>query len=152
MSYAERLKHPKWQRRRLEIMSLADFKCQKCAADDKPLHVHHKLYRDGAEPWDYADTELICLCETCHDFEHVPVHSAAEMAVMESRLAVVRECLSDMKKAFDDLNALYDECAAERWELRKRVDLLELSNLPADARAAIESRKTQMVTAIKGGR
>jgi hypothetical protein len=70
MSYADELKHPRWQRRRLEILSRADFKCERCSADDRTLHVHHKKYRRGAKPWEYADDQLIALCEQCHEDEH----------------------------------------------------------------------------------
>jgi broad specificity phosphatase PhoE len=69
-TYSERLKDPRWQRRRLEILQRADFSCEKCEAKDKTLHVHHKLYRKGAMPWEYADHELISLCEDCHESWH----------------------------------------------------------------------------------
>lgn len=70
MTYAEQLRHPKWQRRRLEIMGRDEFRCTKCLADDKTLNVHHKLYRKGAAPWEYSDEELVTLCEDCHQAEH----------------------------------------------------------------------------------
>jgi hypothetical protein len=66
MTYAEKLKHPKWQRKRLEIMQRDDFTCQKCGDDENTLHVHHKKYKKGKEPWDYNDNDLITLCEKCH--------------------------------------------------------------------------------------
>lgn len=35
---------------------------------EKPtLHVHHKAYLKGKEPWDYADEFLIVVCEECHE-------------------------------------------------------------------------------------
>jgi hypothetical protein len=70
LSYAERLKDPRWQRRRLEILQRSDFTCERCDAVDRTLHVHHKLYRKGAMPWDYADHELEALCESCHSADH----------------------------------------------------------------------------------
>ncbi len=70
MTYAEQLRHPRWQRRRLERLNKADFRCEKCSVDDRPLHVHHKAYRNGAAPWEYADDELLVLCEDCHRDEH----------------------------------------------------------------------------------
>lgn len=69
-SYAERLKDPRWQRRRLEILSRADFACKECGAKDRTLHVHHKLYRKGAMPWEYEDRFLVVLCESCHAVWH----------------------------------------------------------------------------------
>jgi len=63
--YAEKLTHPKWQRRRLEIFNRDDFTCQKCGDKETTLHVHHLIYFD-CNPWDYNDGELITLCAHCH--------------------------------------------------------------------------------------
>ena len=70
MTYKEQLLHPRWQRRRLEILQRADWKCEKCREEDKTLHVHHKIYRKGAMAWEYEDDELIALCKDCHESEH----------------------------------------------------------------------------------
>lgn len=69
-SYSEKLRDPRWQRRRLEIMHLADFKCERCGDGSMPLNVHHVVYRSGADPWDYSEDDLTCLCEPCHELEH----------------------------------------------------------------------------------
>ncbi len=66
MTYAEKLKDPRWQKRRLEVMQKASFACECCYKEDETLHVHHVLYRKGAQPWEYADAELQCLCHKCH--------------------------------------------------------------------------------------
>lgn len=67
--YAEKLKSPKWQRRRLEIMERDNFTCQICGNKDMTLNVHHLCY-DGGEPWDTDDLNLITLCDECHKNEH----------------------------------------------------------------------------------
>lgn len=69
-TYSEKLKDPRWQRRRLEILNRSDFACEVCLSKTKTLHVHHKLYRKGAQPWEYADHELAALCEDCHETDH----------------------------------------------------------------------------------
>lgn len=69
-SYFELLKDPRWQRKRLEILNRSDFACENCQSTDKTLHVHHKLYRKGAMPWEYEDHELQALCENCHEDQH----------------------------------------------------------------------------------
>ena len=66
LTYAEQLKHPKWQKRRLEILQRANFRCESCDDAEKTLHVHHKRYRKGAMAWEYEDSELTALCEDCH--------------------------------------------------------------------------------------
>lgn len=68
MSYAERLKDPRWQRRRLERLSVYDFKCADCGSGEKTLHVHHTYYLTGKMPWEYPDEALLVLCAGCHSF------------------------------------------------------------------------------------
>ena len=66
LTYSDKLKSPKWQKKRLEIMSRDKFTCKKCGDTESQLHVHHKEYIDGNDPWDYENNMLITLCEHCH--------------------------------------------------------------------------------------
>ena len=70
MTYAEKLKDPRWQRLRLEVMQAADFQCEDCGAKDKTLSVHHKKYVWGRKPWEYKPEELSCNCQPCHQRRH----------------------------------------------------------------------------------
>lgn len=70
MTYAEKLKDPRWQRKRLEVLNRDSFKCRKCGNDKQTLHVHHTGYRNGHEPWEYQGEELLTLCEACHSKQH----------------------------------------------------------------------------------
>jgi len=70
MTYAEQLRHPNWQRRRLEILNFSNFSCGNCGDSESTLNVHHKYYRKGRMAWEYEDHELIALCERCHKDEH----------------------------------------------------------------------------------
>lgn len=65
-TYWEKLKDPRWQQKRLEIMERDEFTCRHCSSKDKTLNVHHSYYRKGADPWDYESRLLITLCEDCH--------------------------------------------------------------------------------------
>ena len=67
MKYSEKLKDPRWQKRRLEIFQSAGFRCEECKSNAKELSVHHTAYLNGREPWDYPDTVLMCLCADCHE-------------------------------------------------------------------------------------
>lgn len=67
MTYFEKLKDPRWQKRRLEILNRANFMCQACGDNSRELHVHHTVYRKGSDPWDYRDYELLALCKDCHE-------------------------------------------------------------------------------------
>lgn len=70
MTFAEQIKHPNWQRKRLEVMEAAGFECENCGAHDVTLNVHHKQYVKGRLYWEYERHELACLCEDCHKSEH----------------------------------------------------------------------------------
>lgn len=70
MTYAEQLRHPLWQRKRLEVLSLSGWACQCCGATDQTLHVHHKRYAKGRMAWEYSENELAALCEDCHQEVH----------------------------------------------------------------------------------
>lgn len=63
-------KHPNWQKKRLEVMSLSHFQCDNCGDADTTLNVHHKFYISGRDPWEYENHELQCLCEPCHQSIH----------------------------------------------------------------------------------
>lgn len=70
MTYAQQLKHPNWQRRRLERLSEAEFSCEDCGETDLTLHVHHRSYVKGRRAWEYNNDELEVLCEVCHEKFH----------------------------------------------------------------------------------
>lgn len=65
-TYSEKLRDPRWQKKRLEVMERDGFACVNCCTKVKTLNVHHWYYRKSAEPWDYPDMSLACLCDECH--------------------------------------------------------------------------------------
>lgn len=67
-AYLEKLRDPRWQKRRLQIFERDGWCCQFCGAADKTLHVHHRWY-DPGEPWESGDTALVTVCEPCHELE-----------------------------------------------------------------------------------
>jgi len=67
-TYSEKLKDPRWQKKRLEIMDRDKFECQACFDPTKTLNVHH-FYYDECELWEYDNSALITLCEDCHKEE-----------------------------------------------------------------------------------
>lgn len=68
--YSEAYNHPLWQKKRLEVMERAGFKCEMCGDADSQLYVHHHYYVAKRKPWEYESDALSVLCEYCHDFEH----------------------------------------------------------------------------------
>lgn len=67
MTYAEQLKNPKWQRKRLEILERDTFTCQICLDTEEQLQIHHKSYENGLKAWEYGNDRLTTLCATCHE-------------------------------------------------------------------------------------
>lgn len=65
-TYYELLKHPLWQKKRLQILERSGFCCEVCGEEEKMLSVHHGYYEKGLKPWEYPDESLHCLCEKCH--------------------------------------------------------------------------------------
>lgn len=70
-TYSNKLKDPRWQKKRLEILQRDEFKCRSCKDKDSTLHVHHVKYDSGCDPWDYDNDDLITLCESCHEMWHI---------------------------------------------------------------------------------
>ena len=64
--YLEKLKDPRWQKKRLEIFERDGWRCKMCGDEQNTLHVHHLFYFKDVEPWDVHDGFLISLCEFCH--------------------------------------------------------------------------------------
>ena len=70
LSYAEKLKDPRWQKKRLEVLDLNEFTCQLCGDSESMLHVHHKMYAKSREPWEYEVDQYAVLCKNCHAAQH----------------------------------------------------------------------------------
>lgn len=64
MTYLEKLQHPKWQKKRLEVLSRDNFTCKFCSDKESTLHVHH--YKYNGNPWDANLDDLETLCCDCH--------------------------------------------------------------------------------------
>lgn len=73
--YSEKLKDPRWQKKRLEILQRDEFTCQNCGDKENTLNVHHIAY--SGEPWEAPNNLLITYCEECHKQEEVSVKEAS---------------------------------------------------------------------------
>jgi len=65
MTYSQKLRDPRWQKKRAEICERDNWRCLFCGSDSKNLQVHHLVYR-RKEPWDYPEYLYQTLCEDCH--------------------------------------------------------------------------------------
>jgi hypothetical protein len=70
LNYFEKLKDPRWQKKRLKIFERDNWQCQSCGKKEETLVVHHKFYT-SKDPWDEPEENLATLCSFCHSFETV---------------------------------------------------------------------------------
>jgi hypothetical protein len=63
--YSEKLKHPKWQKKRLEVLKRDKFKCKLCSDTETTLNIHHLKY--NGNPWEIDNSDLVTICEHCHN-------------------------------------------------------------------------------------
>ena len=117
MDFDNQYKHPKWQKKRLEIFNRDEFKCQLCDSEDKNLHVHHKYYKRGVLIWDYPNTCYITCCYSCHTY----LHDVKDM----------------MSVAISRIDPMYLECFAKS-DLKKVAEIL----LEGELNAVVEYSKT----------
>lgn len=84
-TYAEKLKDPRWQKLRLQILERDKWTCKHCGATDKTLHVHHVHYIKGAEPWEYDEDKhlLETLCCDCHEQETADLPVAKDYLISQ---------------------------------------------------------------------
>lgn len=66
LTYSEKLKDPRWQLKRTQVLVRDNFTCRCCGDNDTryEMHVHHQQY--NGEPWDANVDFLITLCPDCH--------------------------------------------------------------------------------------
>ena len=77
MTYAEKLRSPRWQKKRLEILERDHWACVCCGSTDKNLQVHHAVYRK-IDPWDYPNHLLQTLCFDCHEIRQELTDKASD--------------------------------------------------------------------------
>lgn len=98
MTYSDKLKDPRWQKKRLEIFKRDNFTCQICGETTKPLNVHHEEY--NGEPWEIADNKLLTICETCHQNKHVTLRKIKSMETLDE---IIKDYTPEM---IDDISEI----------------------------------------------
>ena len=135
MTYAQQLRHPLWQRRRLQVFQLANFTCVRCGSTSRELHAHHKTYIRDRLAWEYPDNLLECLCDPCHEQAHaqkarlellIAQRPSSELPVLARLFQKLGQAMSTDEHAIrvDALNALQDELDAIE-DLRRGAGQLE---------------------------
>lgn len=117
-TYAESLRDPRWQRKRLEILQRDNFTCQSCGTTEKELHVHHGYYETGLSPWEYDNDTLTTLCKNCH------IHMGVMTSVYHKLLASLPPV--ELKKMlFESINLL--AVLQEQKTLESHLDYMKES-------------------------
>lgn len=96
-TYAEQLRDPRWQKRRLEVLERDEWSCRRCGDDESELHVHHLRYITGKKPWEYDDEDLRTLCKKCH--------ADATKLTRASREVLYTMLAEDAELGYDLINA-----------------------------------------------
>ena len=85
MTYSDKLKDPRWQRKRLEVLNRDGFKCLACGDETSQLQVHHCYYVSKRDPWDYPIESLLTFCSRCHeDVNSDPINCPTESGLMSN--------------------------------------------------------------------
>lgn len=115
MTYADLLRDPRWQKKRLEIMQRDGFQCRFCSDDKSTLNVHHCFYERGKAPWEYPNASLVTFCEDCHEMQRSMEDCAGRFISLLRRLGVSN---SD----FDSFIASLGILVGGNTPLAKRLD------------------------------
>ena len=106
ITYQQQLNHPKWIELTKKMKEKEGWKCQKCSAVDKPLHLHHSCYVKGRLIWEYAEELLKVLCEDCHKYLHWEIEHAKDMLQIGL----------DYKKDFEQQEREIAEARRQGWD------------------------------------
>lgn len=118
MSYSEKFKDPRWQKKRLTIFERDDFKCVSCNNTKNTLHAHHLCYIQGYDPWDYDDIFIVTLCNECHNYFH-------EEPQLSERYLLKSLTDADMEKTFGENQRHYDLCGMLVHFREKQITIKE---------------------------
>lgn len=128
--YSERLKDPRWQKKRLQIMERDGFKCRLCTDTETTLNVHHIFYERGFEPWDYPDSSLFTVCEPCHKELHATKFGESFLEALitgGADLEVLYDLLFTLQLRFTEGPFIGGPLSRDEWfevvdKLRKGLD------------------------------
>lgn len=114
-AYAAKLRDPRWQKMRLEVLSRDNWMCRECESTDKTLHVHHLCYLPDHDPWEYQLLDLKTLCEDCHEEETQSLREAH--ALLLYNMSISRLDSHQIYNLADTLLCfvVHDDIAIEEW-------------------------------------
>ena len=121
VSYREKLRDPRWQRLRLQILDRSDWSCEWCGSKatkgkSRGLQVHHGWYGRDVEPWEYESDTLYCLCDSCHEQAETDRRVVyCELARIPPRFhRHIRDLLVQMQSLIEEDESLMSQAIIER--------------------------------------
>lgn len=125
-SYRSQYLDPRWQKKRLEVMQEAGFKCQACGSGEKTLNVHHKQYVTNRDIWDYKDDQYATLCEDCHEMIHESFDILNDVIGSVDNRKISRKAMAAFLAGWGDVEidlSRFTEVQREIYESGKLFDL-----------------------------
>lgn len=126
-TYAEKLKDQRWEDKRIHILRRDNSCCKLCGSHEN-LHVHHILYEEDTDPWDYDENYLITVCEFCHNRIHAQLqqnsHLKERLRTIEDDLVyrTMRYLTNSYPKFIYDFNQLSD--ASRNYIMKEIVRMM----------------------------
>jgi len=101
--YIGKLKDPRWQKKRLEILNRDKWACTRCKNTEETLVVHHMVYFDNLQPWEYPDDLLLTFCESCHELELLNMRTVEKDLINEIKSKFLAYGMHELKGGFINL-------------------------------------------------
>lgn len=138
-TYQEKLRDPRWQRKRLEKMDDENWSCELCGDGTTELHVHHLFYDQEREPWQYALDQLRCICSDCHTLSHLPeqkvVSFASQLTPPEPKLPRIPAMIEHIKRALALMDNTDKTLIMSGQQLM--LDIIEKGRLEKETKTAL---------------
>lgn len=128
-SYSEKLRDPRWQKRRLEALYRDNFTCVSCGDNKTELHVHHESY--SGEPWDIELDKIKTMCRHCHYVRekfNPHTYGATHIRTSKGTMLIHRTDIQYMVFYFDKLSK-YESCEGVSFVLVDRLVEFHLKSL-----------------------
>lgn len=125
--YSEKLRDPRWQKKRLKVLERDGWACRCCGDTENMLSVHHRRYIPKREPWDYPDELLVTLCSDCHNDERElrDEHEQGLLELLKDRFFVEEiSCIADGFALLTKKYSSSDTAMVIKWILDKQFDSL----------------------------
>ena len=130
--YAQLLKSPHWQKKRLEILKSRDFTCESCGETEKELVVHHCWYEKGKKPWEYPDDCYKVFCNECHSDWHEAKSSIDKIIATYHDISEINDLLigNEMSDGFlREIAVIFPNKMAQSALMKLDINLLKKGSL-----------------------